>query len=126
MKGKPAIVLLSMLLFACAQPPAAAPPAAPPPPPAAASGPGDPSTDRFVAIRRATCGTFLGLAPEDQAAASMFYIGYEANRAGAGRINVGLIPSIKGMALDFCAAEPNLTVASAFAQAYAEAITWKP
>ena len=54
----------------------------------------------------------------------MFYIGYEANRFSAGAINVGLIPSISSMAIDFCAAEPNRRVADVFAEAYLETRRW--
>lgn len=120
MNGKIVVVLLSGLLFACAQPQppeASAPPAAPPaaaPPPVAASVP----ADRFVIIRRATCDTFLALAPEDREDASMFYIGYQASRLRARSINVSLIPSIEAQAVNYCAAAPNQTVAQAFAEAY--------
>jgi hypothetical protein len=118
-----AIVLLG-LLSACA-PPQTPPPAAAPPPPAPAPTPAVESpVDRFVQIRQARCDTFLGLSPDDRAAASMFYIGYQANRLRAGAINVGLIPSIEGMAVDFCSAEPNRRVADAFAEAYLEARKW--
>jgi hypothetical protein len=66
----------------------------------------------------------LGLPPDDRGVATMFYIGYEANRFRTSTINVALIPSIEGMAVDFCAAQPNRTVASAFAEAFAEARRW--
>jgi hypothetical protein len=64
------------------------------------------------------------LSADDRAAATMFYIGYEANRFRAGAINVGLIPSIGSMAVDFCSAEPNRPVADVFAEAYLEARKW--
>jgi hypothetical protein len=122
MNGKIAVVLLSGLLFACVQtqpPEASAPPSAPPAPtaapaPAAVSVP----ADRFVIIRRATCDTLLALTAEDREDASMFYIGYQASRFRARAINVGLIPSIEAQALNYCAANPNRTVAQAFAEAY--------
>jgi HdeA/HdeB family len=124
MKNTAAIVVLLGLLSACA-PPAPAPPPAPPPPPAPAPAPVVASpVDRFVRIGQATCDTFLGLSPEDRAAASMFYIGYEVNRFRAGVINVGLIHSIGSMAVNFCMAEPNRRVADAFAEAYLEARRW--
>jgi hypothetical protein len=124
MKNAAATVVLLGLLSACAQtaPPAAAPP---PPAPAPAAVEASPApVDHFVQIRQARCDTFLGLSAEDRAAASMFYIGYEANRFSASAINVGLIPSIGGMAADFCAADPNRRVADAFAEAYLETRRW--
>jgi len=121
-----AILLLPGLLLACVQPQPQPPAAAPPPAPAAAAAPAAApvQADRYVNIRRATCATYLGLSPDDRGVATMFYIGYEANRFRTGTINVALIPSIEGMAQDFCAAQPNRTVASAFAEAFAEARRW--
>src|SRR6201997_1414438 len=100
MNGKTAFVLLSGVLSgslcACAQPPeAAAPaaspptpeaaaPAAPPPPVVAAPAPApapvaEPTpSNRWVSIQRATCERLLELSPDDRAAASLFYIGYQA------------------------------------------------
>jgi len=124
MKNAAAAVVLLGLLSACAQ---TAPPTAAPPPPAPAPAPIEASpapVDHFVQIRQARCDTFLGLSAEDRAAASMFYIGYQANRFRAGAINVGLIPSIGSMAVNFCLAEPNRRVADAFAEAYLEARRW--
>jgi hypothetical protein len=54
----------------------------------------------------------------------MFYVGYSARRYGTRAINVGLIPSIIGLALDYCQAEPNRTVANAFAASYRETRGW--
>jgi hypothetical protein len=62
----------------------------------------------------------LALQPDDRQEASMFYVGYSARRYGTRAINVGLIQSIIRVALDYCTAEPNRTVASAFAEAYTE------
>jgi hypothetical protein len=76
--------------------------------------------DRYVAIRRATCGTLLALSDDDRAAASMFYMGYQANRARLSSVNVAMVPVITGIATDLCAETPGRTVASAFAQAYRE------
>jgi hypothetical protein len=125
MNTKPAVVLLSGLLFACAPPPPAAPPA-PPPAPAPATAPVTQGTsvDRFVTIQRATCDAFLTLSDDDRAAAAMFYMGYQASRARAAAVNVGMIPTNIGLATDLCAAEPNRTVASVFAEAYAETRRW--
>ena len=93
MNGKPAAVLLSGLLLACVQmqPPEATAPPAPSPPPAQAQAPAppaptaaaEPPPDHIVNIRRARCEDLLKLSPEDRAAASMFYIGYQASRVRA-------------------------------------------
>src|SRR5271166_3810940 len=115
MNGKTAAVLFSGLLFACAQTPppqepaapaapsapaasaaapapasAEAPRPSPAPPPTAASEP----KDHIVNIQGASCQALLRLSPEDRAAASMFYIGYQASRVHARSINVSVIPSI--------------------------------
>jgi hypothetical protein len=60
----------------------------------------------------------MGLAPDDRAAASMFYIGYQASRLRASTINVGVIPSIEEQALAYCQEHPKRTVVQAFADAY--------
>jgi hypothetical protein len=117
-----AILLLPGLLLACVQPqPVAAPP---PPAPVAAAPVAEPVTERFVGIRAATCDTLLGLSADDRSMAAMFYIGYEANRYRSRAIDVTLIPTITGLATDYCQAEPGRTVASVFAQAYAQTRGW--
>ncbi len=122
MNGKTAVVMLSGLLFACAptQPPPPAP--EPPPPPVAAAAPPPAAipvpADRIVAIRRASCGAFMALSPDDRNDAAMFYVGYQASRLRAGTINVALVPSIVAEALSYCTSAPNLPVAQAFADAY--------
>ncbi|HTQ32698.1 MAG TPA: HdeA/HdeB family chaperone [Stellaceae bacterium] len=124
MNRKTAFVLLSGLLCACApvQPPG---PPAPPPAPAPAPAPAaESTTNHYVTIQRASCDTYLQLSADDRAAASMFYIGYVSRRYGARAINVSTIPSIEGLALDYCGINPNRTVASAFAEAYLEARRW--
>jgi hypothetical protein len=60
----------------------------------------------------------MRLSPEDRAAASMFYIGYQSSRVRARTINVGLIPSIEAQAETYCSENPNRTVVQAFAEAY--------
>jgi HdeA/HdeB family len=123
MNGKIGVVLLSGLLFACAQSPppdtAAAPP---PPPPAAAPAPAPvaaaPPANRRVSIRAVRCARLLELPEDDRAAASLFYIGYQASRLGARTINVGRIPDAEARALSYCEASPNRSVADAFRQAY--------
>ena len=132
MNGKTAAVLLSGLLVACVQtqPPEATTPPAPSPPPAQTQAPAPPAqaaaaepapVDHIVNIRRARCEDLLGLSPEDRAAASMFYIGYQASRRRASTINVGVIPSIEGQAIAYCEENPDRTVAQAFADAYSQA-----
>ena len=54
----------------------------------------------------------------------MFYIGYTARRYGARTVNVGLVPSMISVAVSYCEAEPNRTVASAFAASYLETRRW--
>lgn len=128
MNGKPAAVLLSAFLVACVQtqPPEATAPTAPSPPaaqapasaPAQASAAEPAPVDHIVNIRRARCEDLLKLSPEDRAAASMFYIGYQASRFRARTINVGVIPSIADQAIAYCEENPDRTVAQAFAEAY--------
>ena len=121
MKNAAATVVLLGLLSACAQP---APPPPPPPAPAPAPAAEAPQVDRYVQIRQARCDTFLGLSPDDRAAASMFYIGYEASRYRTSNVNVALIPEIGGMAVNFCEVEPNRRVADAFAESISVARGW--
>jgi HdeA/HdeB family len=130
MNGKPAALLLSGLLAACVQtqppeattPPVSSPPPAQTPAPAPAQAAAEPPpADRIVSIRGARCQGLLNLSPEDRAAASMFYIGYQASRLQAGTINVGVIPSIEEQAIAYCEENPDRTVAQAFAHAYARA-----
>jgi len=121
MNGKPAALLLSGVLVACVQtqPPEATTSPAPSPPPAQAQAPSP--ADHIVSIRRARCEDLLGLAPDDRAAASMFYIGYQASRLRTSTINVGVIPSIEEQAIAYCEEHPDRTVVQAFANAYSRA-----
>ena len=129
MSRKTAAVLLSGLLVACAQtqpPEATVPPApSPPPVPASAAAPAPAAeaapVDHIVSIREARCGDLLRLSPDDRAAATMFYIGYQASRFRARTINVALIPSIEAQALTYCEENPDRPVVQAFAEAYLEA-----
>ena len=123
MNGKTAFVLLSGVLSgslcACVQPPEAAAPAAPPPPapapaPVAEATPGD----RWVSIRGATCERLLELSPDDRAAASLFYTGYQAARFRSRTINVGAIPNAEEWAESYCAEHPGRPAVEAFRQAY--------
>ena len=67
---------------------------------------------------------FRALSPEDRLSASMFYLGYEASQVHARTVNVAMIPSIVGLAVDYCAAEPTWTVAQAFSKAYWDTRGW--
>lgn len=124
MNEKITLALLSGLLFACVQMPAqaaAAPEPVPATPPVSAAPPAaaPASADRFATIRRVPCSKLLELSNEDRATASMFYLGYEASRAGASAIDVGALPQLESLALSYCAARPDRPAIEAFAQAYA-------
>jgi hypothetical protein len=120
MNGKIAVVLLSGLLFACvqSQPPEASAPPPPPPPPAPAPVAEAPPADRIVIIRRASCGDLVRLSLEDREDASMFYIGYQSARVRARTVNVGTIPTMLSLAVNYCVAHPDRTAVEAFAKAY--------
>ena len=132
MNGKTAFVLLSGVLLgslcACVQPPEAAAPAAPPAPPVTAPAPApapvaEPTpSDRWVSIRGATCERLLELSPDDRAAASLFYIGYQAARFGSRAINVAAIPSAEDWAYNYCAEHPGRSAVEAFRQAYRQTL----
>ena len=128
MNGKTAFVLLSGVLSgslcACVQPPEAAAPAAPTPPPVAAPAPApapvaEPTpSNRRVSIQEATCERLLQLSPDDRAAASLFYIGYQAARFGSRAINVAAIPNAEEWAESYCAEHPGRPAVEAYRQAY--------
>jgi len=124
MKLSIAVVLLSGLLAACvpAQPPqttVAAPPPPPPAPPAPEAPFASIPAGRVVSIRGADCADLLKLAPADREAASMFYIGYQAQRSGARTIRVMEIPVITTLAVSYCERNPGASVVRAFADAFA-------
>jgi hypothetical protein len=122
MNGKIAVVLLSGLLFACVQtpPPTTAPPLPPAPTPAVVPAPvaEAPPANRRVSIRAVRCARLLELPEDDRAAASLFYIGYQASSLRARTINVGAIPDAEALALSYCEAHPNRAAVDAFRQAY--------
>jgi hypothetical protein len=136
MNGKTAFVLLSGVLSgslcACVQPPGAAAPAAPTPPPVAAPAPApvaapppapapvaEPTPgNRWVSIQGATCKRLLELSPDDRAAASLFYVGYQAARFRSRTINVAAIPNAEEWAESYCAEHPGRPAVEAFRQAY--------
>ena len=138
MNGKTAFVLLSDVLSgslcACVQPPGAAAPAAPTTPPVAAPAPApapvaapapapapvaEPMpSNRWVSIQGATCERLLQLSADDRAAASLFYVGYQAARFGSRAINVAAIPNAEEWAESYCAKHPGQPAVEAFRQAY--------
>jgi len=121
--------VLSSSLCACVQPPPeAAAPTAPPPPPVAAPAPtpapvAEPTpSDRWVSIQGATCERLLELSSDDRAAASLFYIGYQAARFGSRAINVAAIPNAEEWAESYCAEHPGRSAVEAFRQAYRQTL----
>ena len=54
----------------------------------------------------------------------MFYLGYQANRSRIATVNVAMIPSISGVAMDLCEEQPERTVAAVFAEAYRDTREW--
>ena len=124
MKGKIAVVLLSGSLFACVQAPPPATTAAAPPPPVMAPEPAPAPVaqptpgNRRVNIQTARCERLLELPPDDRAAASLFYIGYQASRLRARTINVGAIPHAEAQAFAYCEAHPNRPAVEAFRLAF--------
>ena len=132
MNGKTACVLfsgvLSGSLCASVQLPDAAAPAAPTPPPVEAPAPApapvaEPTPgDRWVSIQGATCERLLELSPDDRAAASLFYIGYQAARFRSRAINVAAIPNAEEWADSYCAEHPGRPAVEAFRQAYRQTL----
>ena len=122
MNGKLAVVLLSGVLFACVPPPpeAPAPAPAPPPPSPAAAAPAQPAVpaNRWVSIRSVKCQRLLELSEDDRAAASMFYIGYQASRVRARVVDVGALPSTEAEAISYCQEFPNRSILAAFRRAF--------
>jgi hypothetical protein len=123
MNGKTAFVLLSGVLSgslcACVQPPEAAAPgsgtgAGTCPSPGSRAD----ASNRWVSIQGATCERLLELSPDDRAAASLFYIGYQAARFRSRTINVGAIPNAEEWAESYCAEHPGRPAVEAFRQAY--------
>lgn len=120
MKTKCAIVisLVVPLLAACA-PPSPPPPAVvpAPPPPAAAPPPPPPEAAPSTApipIRTLSCAEMIGASDDDRAAASMFFIGYQASSTGVHDLSIAQIQAIEGKALGICASKPALPAARAF------------
>jgi hypothetical protein len=119
--------LLACVLAACAQPSApqqqAAPPAPASPPPAATSAPAPRVTSEAQIapgrwdVERVRCSDLLSADDEDRAAATLFYYGYLAAKAGIQVIDVNQIDANVRKVMDRCAVAPNITVPQAFRQA---------
>ena len=77
-----------------------------------------PPSSRWVSIQRATCERLLELSPDARAAASLFYIGYQAARFRSRAINVAAIPDAEEWAENYCAEHPGRPAVEAFRQAY--------
>jgi hypothetical protein len=115
------IALPVLLLAACVPPPV--PPPAPPPAPAPAPPPAPPpepvASTSPIAIRSLSCADLLGAEDDDRAAASMFFIGYQAALAHVRGLSISQIEAIEEKALSICAAHPATPAVRAFAQAVA-------
>ena len=114
------LVLLALSLSSCAvqeqqplQTAAAPAPGAVSPPPS----PSAPSNAQIAPgvwqVERVRCSDLLGAAA-DRAAATMFYYGYLAAKAGIHVINVGEIDQNVGKVMKQCAVTPSITVPQAF------------
>jgi hypothetical protein len=75
-------------------------------------------SNRWVNIQGATCERLLELSPDDRAAASLFYIGYQAARFRSRAINVAAIPNAEEWAESYCTEHPGQPAVEAFRQAY--------
>ncbi|HWD56905.1 MAG TPA: HdeA/HdeB family chaperone [Stellaceae bacterium] len=121
MNSKFALIALPvMLLAACATPPGPAPAPAPAPPPPAAAPPPPPEAAAPTApipIRALSCAELMGASDDDRAAASMFFIGYQASDAKVRGLSIAQIQAIEEAALQICAAKPQMTAVRAFHEA---------
>jgi len=79
-------------------------------------------SNRWVSIQGATCERLLELSSDDRAAASLFYIGYQAARFGSRAINVAAIPNAEEWAESYCAEHPGRSAVEAFRQAYRQTL----
>jgi hypothetical protein len=65
-------------------------------------------------VTRVRCMQLLGAADDDRAAATMFYYGYLAARAGLDSIDVGKIDSNIHRVMEQCGRTPDATIIQAF------------
>jgi hypothetical protein len=76
------------------------------------------SQHHIVTIRAVSCQALLSLSEDDRASASMFYIGYTAERRKQAKIDVAEVSGLEAAALGYCAAYPNWPAATAFNKAF--------
>lgn len=81
---------------ACAPPPEAAPSRAP------------------IARRTLSCAEIIGAGDDDRAAASIFFLGYQAAASSVATQSIAKIQAIEGKALSICAANPQMSAVRAF------------
>ena len=109
------IALPALLLAACAPVPQPAPAPAPaPPPPAAAPAPPPAPSTTPIPIRTLSCAELIGASDDDRAAASMFFIGYQAAASGVRNLSIAQIEAIEEKALSICAAHQQMPAVRAF------------
>jgi hypothetical protein len=118
MNAKAAVVLVSGLLFACAPVPSPAPAPPPAPPPVAEAPAPAPVGRHIVAIRTVSCDALLKLSEDDRSSASMFYLGYTADRRRQRTIDIAEVSGLEAAALGYCAAYPAWPAAVAFNRAF--------
>src|SRR5215475_3166908 len=112
--------LISLLALAACVPPAPPPPAPPPPPPPAAEAAPPPAaalqgaaasaptsaSGQYWNVNRVRCSQLLSADDDDRAAATMFYYGYLAARAGISVIDVGKIDANIHRVVEVCERQP--------------------
>ena len=119
MISKLALIASLALLAACAPPAPAPAPAVPPPSPPPAPPPEPAASTAPIPIRSLSCAELLGASDDDRAAASMFFIGYQAATRHVRGLSISQIEAIEEAALSICAAHQTMPAARAFGQAIA-------
>ena len=62
----------------------------------------------------------LGASDDDRAAASMFFVGYQAASTGVHNLSISQIQAIEEAALQICAAKPQMSAVRAYHEAMAK------
>jgi hypothetical protein len=119
MISKLTFIALPVLLLAACAPPSAPPPMPAPPPPPTAAAPPPPAPEMAastapIPIRTLSCADLLGANDDDRAAASMFFVGYQAASTGVHNLSIAQIQAIEEKALSICAAHSAMPAARAF------------
>jgi len=113
MISKLAIIALPVLfLAACVPPPAPTPAPAPPAPSPPAAEPM--ASTAPIPIRTLSCTELLGATDDDRAAASLFFIGYQAARRQVRNLSIAEIEAIERQALSICAENQAMPAVRAF------------